>query len=111
MNPLLKHFFFSTLKRQTEKEVKKAGKDYGSLQTISFIADKTKVIQRVKFEKYEGDSTLDDQDKEKLAKLLNIDFAKEQASCKQFFAVLDFKEKTIRAKKILNSGESQLINV
>ncbi len=100
MNPLMKHFFFSTLKRQTEKQVKKAGKNYGRLLSISFIADQEKIIQRVKFESYEGDSVLDAEDKKRLSSLLGINLEKEQDQCLNFFAILNFENKTIKAKKV-----------
>lgn len=114
MNPILKHFFFSSLKNQLEKDIKKTmpQTDCGCLVSIAFIVTHEKIIQRVKFEKYEGDSVLTPDEKKKFCSMVSIDVDKEMIECKSIFCILNVPKKNICITyNYLDSRENKTINL
>ncbi len=107
----LKNFFFSTFKMQTEKAVKKDGKDYGQLKNVYYKAIGKEVIQTFEFEKYTGSNYLNDVEKKKLAKMCKIDIEAEINECKSIFVSMDFDKKMIFIQKNFINKESELITI
>lgn len=110
---LLKHFFFSSFINQTAAVVRKAkpDNDYGKVVSLSFIMTKEKTVMRLKFERFEGDSILSEDEKKKLLKIVGVDADKEMDNCTSIFAVLLAEKKTINITYNKNDGTSNLVTI
>ncbi len=116
----LKHFFISQLVNQTESSLKKQkpNNDFGKFISISFIAGTDlKIIQRLKFEKYTGDSTLSDKDSKRLQSLLSINVEKEMKGendnkkpCKNIFAIINAQTKEIKVQYLFTDDTIKNLN-
>lgn len=85
--PLLMNFFIDTLRRQTERDLKKAmpNNTYGKLVSVYFLVDKNEsVIERMKFENYMGDQSLKEEQKKKFEKTLSINIHNEMTGNNKF---------------------------
>lgn len=114
MNPMLKHFFFSSLVNQIGNEVKKTvpNNNFGKLKSISFLVGQTKTVQKVKFENYEGSNDLTEEEKNKFSKMVSIDIKKEQQGTKSIFCILDCDKKTITIQyNYLDGREPKILNL
>ncbi len=112
MNKLTRHFFFSALESQIGNEVRKLSKvDLGKLISISFIVTKEKTIQRVKFEKKEGDSELTDAERKGFASTVGIDIEKELSTCKSIFCMVSMEKKKIFITYNYETGEPKNITI
>lgn len=110
-NKYIMNFFISQIVSNTKRDLKKTNptNKYGELLSISFICvgdekqeDGVKVVQRCKFENYEGDYTMPASEARRFQKALSINVKNEieginhdKKKCKFIFARIGVKEKTI----------------
>lgn len=112
MNPLLRHFFFSSLENQINDLARKnSKKEYGKLMSVSFIVKPETTIQRIKFEMYEGDSVLTEKERNGFASIVGIDIDKEMNSCKSIFCIIQIEKKLIVVTYNYVDGKTKTINI
>ena len=115
----LMNFFISGFVSQTETAMKKANPKhtYGNIVSLAFIIGKDeKIVQRLTWTNYKGDSTLTLEEQKKFEKLLSIDVHKEmigenseKKKCRSIFAVVEVAEKQIRYQWNFEDGTNREI--
>lgn len=118
MNPALKSMFFLMAKTQFEKIARDAMEkkydkqkktnpkavlfDCGKLKQISFVVEKNKTTQKMKFEFYEGEEELTEEEKQKFSEMVGIKIEEEEKKLnnkgfpiKDIICILDFDKKII----------------
>ncbi len=120
MNPFILNMVISSIKTQTEDEAKihKPNNDWGELVSISFLMQKTGVIQRMKFQNHEGDKSLTPEGIKKLESSLQVDIQKEmdgenifQKPCDSGFVKINIEPQYIHVQYNFTDGTSELINL
>lgn len=110
LNPMIKHLFFSQLKRGCVKQIKKINPNAGDIVSIAFILtsdEKLPSIQKVKLTNFEETIPLDETDKKELCKIVNTDFETLKKTHSHIFILMDFATKTIFIESKLINGEKQ----
>lgn len=113
INKLQRLMFFSAM-RITFKNmirVKHPDSDVGKFLQLSFILTKDKTVQKVKFERYEGDSDLTEKQRDEFAKVISLDLKKELPTCKSMFIIFNIEKKTIFVQKNFTDKKPELINI
>ncbi len=104
---------FSGIKTTFESQARKikGGENIGELISLSFLIQPSKTVQRIKFEKYEGDSELTKEERDKFAKMLSLDIDKEMTFCSSIFVIANMVKKTLTIQKNLYNNEKEIINL
>jgi len=117
----IKHFFLSTLKKQTENQMNKIlpGNDYGKLISMNLKAGNDCVMTQImKFENYTGSQILTDSERKKLQSIFSMDLEKEmrgqnkeKKTCESMFASINFTNKLIRVQWNYTDKTNKILDI